>query len=182
MFTIRKGWHFSLPRRPSFFVSNVFAWGRFTEDTTYVLEGADQHDWNKLTGISFNPFKPNQNAIMVAWRYDVERNIFQIAPYFNANGNKILPKEEEIVDVKIAQNFAVFVSNHYVVMYLEERYRKFSCNVFKVPKELETTKGISFRVQPYFGGNKKSPTVIKLELLFKKNTIRQLLILKTMII
>ncbi len=76
---------FSLPRMPAFFVTKVSGNAMLTENTIYDLHNVDQYDWNKLTGISFNILRPDQNALMVAWRYNVTRQQFEIAPYYNVD-------------------------------------------------------------------------------------------------
>jgi hypothetical protein len=74
---------------------------------------------NKLTGISFNFLRPDQNALMVAWRYNVADNDFEIAPYYNVDLARILPNEStEVIKIPIGQTFD-FTVNYSGIIYLK---------------------------------------------------------------
>jgi len=147
--------HDSLPFTPKIWVNSVSGSAWFTVESKYDIGYPDQADWNKLCGISFNPIKPNQNAIMIAWRYNQNLKIFQIAPYFNVSGEILSPERyypNQIID---ATQFEMI---QFVINYDEIKYRIPDISskwvVTKVPSGLKTNKFTSFRVQPWFGGNR----------------------------
>jgi len=155
-FVIFKYIPFSFPRRPAFFVKTVTGSAMFTENSIYDLHSVDQYDWNKLTGISFNFLRPDKNALMVAWRYNVADNDFEIAPYFNVNLARILPNEQtEVIKVPIGQSF------DFTVDYSGITLTDGNQTVFKpIPADLPTNQLTAFRVQPWFGGTSQPPNTL----------------------
>lgn len=155
---------FSLPRWPRFFDKNVTGSAMFTEDSIYDLQSVDQYDWNKLTGISFNFLRPDKNALMVAWRYNVAENVFEIAPYYNVDLARILPDEQtEVIKVPIGQSF------DFAVDYSGITLTYGSETVFKgIPPNLPTNRWTAFRIQPWFGGTSLPPNRISLYLKFDR--------------
>lgn len=65
----------------------AYEW-QFTAESRYDLLGVDQQDWNKLTGISFNLFNSRKWSFMVAWRYDVAVDSFELTPYYHLESNR----------------------------------------------------------------------------------------------
>ena len=159
-FVIFKYIPFSFPRRPAFFVKTVTGSAMFTENSIYNLNSADQYDWNKLTGISFDFFRPDKNALMVAWRYNVADNDFEIAPYYNVDLARILPNEQtEVIKVPIGQSFNFTVDYSGITLTYGNQ------TVFKpIPADLPTNQLTAFRVQPWFGGTSLPPNTLSLYL------------------
>jgi len=159
-FVIFKYIPFSFPRRPAFFVKSVTGSAMFTENSIYDLHSVDQYDWNKLTGISFKFLRPDKNALMVAWRYNVAENVFEIAPYYNVDLARILPNENtEVIKVPIGQSF------DFTVDYSGITLTYGSQTVFKpIPADLPTNQLTAFRVQPWFGGTSLPPNTLSLYL------------------
>jgi hypothetical protein len=152
-YTIEKNRHFSLPRTPKFLVRKVEGTFSFT-NSVYNLVGDDQYDWNKLTGISFNPLQPDQNAIMIGWRWNKTTEKFEVGPYYNIDGSNVAPdhiftsfSENQKIKFKITYDTVIIGSIQY-----------------KVPDNLNTRYWSSFRIQPFFGGNKPAPETLILEL------------------
>ena len=62
----------------------------FHDNSRYDFKGdPDQKDWNKMIGIQFwrglkGLLNPNNNNIMIAWRYSVE-GYWEVAPFVNRN-------------------------------------------------------------------------------------------------
>lgn len=159
-FVIFKNIPFSFPRMPAFFVKNVTGSAMFTEKSIYDLQSVDQYDWNKLTGISFNLLRPDKNALMVAWRYNVAENVFEIAPYYNVDFARKLPNEPtEVIKVPIGQsfNFAIDYSG-ITLTYGNQTVTKF------IPADLPTNQLTAFRIQPWFGGTSLPPNTLSLYL------------------
>lgn len=155
---------FSFPRTPAFFVKNVTGSSMFTEKSVYDLQSVDQYDWNKLTGISFNLFHPDQNALMVAWRYNVADKDFEIAPYYNVDFARILPNEQpgpqsEVINVPIGQSFNFAVDYSGITLTYGNQ------TVFKpIPADLHPNQLTAFRIQPWFGGTSPPPNTLSLYL------------------
>lgn len=158
--TIFKNIPFSFPRKPAFFITHVSGDAMFTDNTVYDLHTSDQYDWNKLTGISFNILQPDQNALMVAWRYNVIAKNFEIAPYYNVDLARILPKEpQEVISVPIGEKFSFYVDYNGITL----RYG--SKTVFKpIPADLHPNQLTAFRVQTWFGGTSLPPNTLTLYL------------------
>jgi hypothetical protein len=164
-FVIFKNIPFSFPRTPAFFVKNVTGSAMFTDSSIYDLHSVDQYDWNKLTGISFNFFHPDQNALMVGWRYNVADNDFEIAPYYNVDFARILPNENpndpnnEVIKVPIGQSFNFAVDYSGITLTYGNQ------TVFKpIPADLPTNQLTAFRIQPWFGGTSLPPNRLSLYL------------------
>jgi hypothetical protein len=159
-FVIVKYLPFSFPRRPAFFVKTVTGSSMFTEKSIYDLQSADQYDWNKLTGISFNFLRPDKNALMVAWRYNVADDDFEIAPYYNVDLARILPDEQpEVIKVPIGESFDFTVDYSGITLTYGNQ------TVFKpIPADLPTNQLTAFRIQPWFGGPSLPPNTLSLYL------------------
>lgn len=159
-FVIFKWIPFSFPRKPAFFVKNVTGTAMFTEKSIYDLQSVDQYDWNKLTGISFNFFRPDKNALMVAWRYNVADNDFEIAPYYNVDLARILPAEPgEVIKVPIGETFSFTVDYSGITLTYGNQ------TIFKpIPTDLHPNQLTAFRIQPWFGGTSLPPNTLSLYL------------------
>ena len=98
--TIYKGTHFAIPNNFGYFITETVGTGTFTTNSAYDLKDDDQYDWNKFTGIAFTPLEPDRNSAMVGWRYNLNTQEFEIAPFYNADKKRILPNEAtEVISV-----------------------------------------------------------------------------------
>ncbi|MGI9164717.1 MAG: hypothetical protein ACR2JI_17615 [Mycobacterium sp.] len=159
--TIYKGTHFTIPNNFGFFVQNVSGSGTFTTNTTYDLGDSDQWDWNKLTGIAFTPLEPDRDSAMVGWRYNLETQLFEIAPFYNVNKVRILPNENplspgyEVISVPADQTFSYTVDYTGVTISYGDR------TVFKpFPQGLTPNVWTAARVSGWFGGNEAAPRTV----------------------
>ena len=97
-YTVREGEHFSKPRlyklkrNPS-----KVKWAiRFDSNCNYTIRdpdgqiGEDQKDWNKLCGVFFKvlSFNTRKESVMMGWRYNVEQNRVELAPYYHINAGR----------------------------------------------------------------------------------------------
>lgn len=154
----KKGEHSSSPILYKPWVRRLSGSIYFTEESKYNLGSVDQYDWNKVTGISFNPLKPNENAIMIAWRYNPSSDYFEVGPYFNIAGTNLAP-DTKFIKVRIGES---------VGFYLDYDYAQVTG---KIDVKTSTYFGkhpflTSFRIQPWFGGNMATPSLIKYHLNF----------------
>lgn len=159
--TIYKGTHFTIPNNFGFFIQRVSGSATFTPNTTYDLGDSDQWDWNKLTGIAFTPLEPDRDSVMVGWRYNLETQMFEIAPFYNVNKVRILPNENplspgyEVVSVPADQSFTYTVDYTGVTISYGDR------TVFKpYPEGLTPNVWTAARVSGWFGGNRAAPRTV----------------------
>ena len=138
---------------------------KFTEESIYIFDNKeDQEDWRKACGVSFNRLDNHELCAMVAYNYDVEEKLFNIAPYFHFNyskswigggGNykdkddkslglskncllKVKLNEEIFISLKIKNNILTYtfiIGDEKSIFYFD----------FK-------TKMLSWEIQPWFGG------------------------------
>lgn len=164
-FTIDKGDNFSNPRKPfsPFFKRELEGEFRFLDESRYNLKNTNQLDWNKLTGISFVDwsFKLNKNATLLAWRYDPAANIFEAAPYFNANYEKIFPNIHQIIRFS-PEDMGIYRIKHNWI-YIQNTNTKQEVMMTHPIK----TSHFTWRIQPHFGGDDVAPNEIKLQLGWK---------------
>lgn len=155
LITIFKGTNFSLPQRLWPWVKQVNGDATFTDKTVYDLNNVDQYDWNKLTGISFTPWRTDTDAIMVAWRYNVQTQEFEIGPYFNVATARIMPSPSEIISVPIGQTF------DFAVDYQGIKLTYGDTTVYKpTPADLHPNCLTAFRISSWFGGTSVAPKTI----------------------
>lgn len=50
----------------------------------------DQRDWNKLAGLTFHPFKRDQNAVLIGWRSNPQVGMLEVTAYSNINGGRYI--------------------------------------------------------------------------------------------
>ena len=160
-YTIKKGFHASTPFGFKPLIRSVQGNAYFDKAfASYELIPAnEQGDWNKLTGITFNPLVRNSNAIMIGWRYFEGK--FQFCPYFNYDGGKIIfPKPEEIITFK-GDSGNLYFSVDYNKIRIKSDQQEV---ITMVPSQVKPNYLTSSRVQPWFGGNMAAPKDIKIML------------------
>lgn len=159
---INKGSHFSLPWRPRFFLTRVSGHATFTSDSVYDLKNDDQYDWNKLAGITFTPLRPDTDAIMVAWRYNVATRMFEIGPYYNSDLARIMPTDSEIISVPSGHEFSFSVDYDGITLAYADRV------VYKpIPANLRPNVFTASRVNGWFGGTSVAPKTLSYYLTFQ---------------
>jgi hypothetical protein len=121
--------------------------------------GQDQEDHNKLFGIGYL-WSPHKDSARFGWRYDNKKNKFIISAYCYVNGQRIM------------ENLCEVVANHpyTMTMYVQQDYYRFMVEkesgdmlaVYSVP--FWHNKKISYPLGLYFGGNKKAPNQMTIEI------------------
>ena len=155
LITIYKGTHFAIPNSFGFFIREVTGTGTFTSDTTYDLKDSDQFDWNKFTGIAFTPLEPDRDSAMVGWRYNLTTEEFEIAPFYNVDKVRILPKPPDIISVPAGETFDYLVDYTGVTLTYGDQ------TVFKAyPEGLIPNVWTAARVSGWFGGNRVAPRTV----------------------
>lgn len=152
---IFKGTHFSLPRQTVLWVKKVTGHATFTENSIYDLNNVDQYDWNKLTGITFTPLRPDTDAIMVAWRYNLNSQMFEIGPYYNKDLARIMPTDDQIISVPLGEEFDFAVDYNGITLTYGDQ------TVYKpLPEGLVPNFWSSERISSWFGGTSVAPKTI----------------------
>lgn len=155
LITIYKGTNFSLPRQTQFLVEQVSGRATFTTNSIYDLKDEDQYDWNKLTGITFTPLRPDTDAIMVAWRYNVVTQMFEIGPYYNVDLARIMPTQSEVIAVPLGQEFLHSLDyNGITLTYGDQTVHK------PIPANLSPKVLTAVRINSWFGGTSVAPKTI----------------------
>ncbi|BBY66796.1 hypothetical protein MHEL_50390 [Mycolicibacterium helvum] len=150
-----KNTHLSVPLQMVFFVKQVAGNATFTENSVYDLHNVDQYDWNKLTGISFTFWRPDTDAIMVAWRYNVDTQMFEIGPYYNLDTARIMPTDDEIISVPVGEKFTFNVDYQGITLQYGDSV------VYKpIPEGLHPNQLSAFRINSWFGGTSRAPRTI----------------------
>ncbi|WP_319433806.1 hypothetical protein [Mycobacterium sp. RTGN5] len=150
-----KNTQLALPLQMVFFVKQVAGNATFTENTVYDLHNVDQYDWNKLTGISFTFWHPDDNAIMIAWRYNVDTQMFEIGPYYNMDFARIMPTDDEIISVPVDATFTFSADYHGITLQYGDTV------VYKpIPAGLHPNQLSAFRINSWFGGTSRAPRTI----------------------
>ncbi len=156
LITIYKGTHFAIPNSFGLFIQEVTGTGTFTANTVYDLKDEDQYDWNKFTGIAFTPLEPDRDSAMVGWRYNLVSQEFEIAPFYNVDKVRILPKDPaEVISVPADETFEFLVDYTGVTLTYGDE------TVFKpYPEGLVPNVWTAARVSGWFGGNEVAPRTV----------------------
>lgn len=153
--TVFKGWQWSFPPQYALFVNKVSGHATFTPDSAYDVQGVDQYDWLKLTGITFTPWRPDTDAIMVAWRYNLDTEMFEIGPYYNSDLARIMPTEDQIISVPPDGEFDFSLDYNGITLTYGDK------TVFKgLPESLHPSIWTAVRINGWFGGTSPAPRTI----------------------
>lgn len=154
--TIYQGTHFVIPGAPAIWITSDSGDATFTADSVYDLKDADQHDWNKLAGLTFTPLEPNRNAAMVVWRLNnVTDPFFEIGPFFNDNYAYVFPTEAQIIRVPAEATFSYYVDYTGITVSYGD------ISVYKpYPADLIPNFWTSARVFGWFGGSEVAPKTV----------------------
>lgn len=154
--TIYQGTHFVIPGTPALWVTSDSGDATFTADSRYDLKDADQHDWNKLSGLTFTPLEPNRNAAMVVWRLNnVTDDFFEVGPFFNDDYAYVFPTEQQIIRVPAGAAFSYYVDYTGITVSYGD------ITVYKpYPNDLIPNFWTSARVLGWFGGSEVAPATV----------------------
>jgi hypothetical protein len=145
-YTIFKGWHFSMPLLPRFYIKkNKFKWYAQLNNSCKYWIGEDQLDWNKLVGIS-NHLNPRKESIRFVWRYDKKKDVFEIGLY------------KELDEVFKSYSICTVKPNQIIELRLlfSKNFVKASVNNNSLTLPFLINNFV-WRLNPYFGGNRTSP-------------------------
>jgi hypothetical protein len=140
---------------------------RLGADARYVLRDkngkidVDQFDWLKLHGITFTPLRTMRNTAMIGWRYNVEKDSFDLNAYFHQNGERffndvcIRVGTNEVFETEIKLDYA---AKNITVSVITPRGRLTETRPYRVKRFPNRV----FFIHPFFGGTTKAPHKISL--------------------
>ena len=149
-----KNFHFFLPFIPIVYIGkDEYKWKAvFSNSCKYDHGNDDQLDWNKLVGVS-NTLNPRKDSIRFVWRYNKKSDLFEIGVYLEKDKKFVVT---QICEVKCDESIELSLKC-YKTYCLVETNKKIQMFDFK-------KKHISFRLNPYFGGNLPAPHPMNLKL------------------
>jgi hypothetical protein len=135
----------------------VFEW-TFSDDCIYTLDGNDQKDWNKLTGVSAHPFTNHNNSFMIAWRWS-PNGYWEIAPYLHDQNKVLYPEKDSTIP-----RLAVFPSQSFTTeMTILSDLKTINVVVVSPLGRIEYQYKFDAKfdkiryINAWFGGNRKAP-------------------------
>lgn len=134
------------------------------ESATYTLPGADQQDWNKGGGLSFNYFNHLKESAMWAWRWNPVTSKHEFAAYCHINSQRVIGKpfpSENPTEVAIAVGHTEKVVITLDIDYVYKLY-KYDFNGVRVTLPFSHNLKQSKEITANFGGNNPAPRKLTL--------------------
>lgn len=125
----------------------------------------DQHDWSKLSGITFTPWQPRKNTAMAGWRYNNVIDSIELTPYFHVNGVRIFNDDPHLT-IGVDEPFEHEIQLNYETKDITLTI-KTARGVLSETHTFTTFRNWLVLIHPYFGGNKRAPRRIKLKVHLK---------------
>ncbi len=140
------------------------------DNCEYNLESADNCDWNKLTGVSYDFLNNHNTALMASWRYD-QSDYFWVAPYYHFNSiaywantscsdwTQSFQVDEELTAVKVLPNekfktrITINENSGFVDILIQNTTTQESTYFILDVGDEKPKREIS----PWFGGNREAP-------------------------
>ena len=144
----------------------TYQW-EFSTSMRYNLGNGDQCDWNKLHGVSWQLLTNHEDALMVAWRWNIA-GYWEVAPYYHHEGNtywaggcnqpeamltdpeititKVYPGELFLTTLTLAKDgrASVEIRTNYSYTYFDHYFGIEADNKYR-------------EIGPWFGGNRTAP-------------------------
>lgn len=161
-YSVKKGRHFSFPRRIRFTkCPSKITWKViFDSNCNYILKNADgsvskdQKDWNKLCGIFYSLVNTRKNSVMMGWKYNVDEDLIDLAPYYHIDsGRDLFPPMLQVLrgeEVELTLDID-YTSKTYHWTMKKDGFTNTHSMQFTHSK-----KWCSY-INFYFGGNQRSP-------------------------
>lgn len=188
-FKIKKGRHYSTPLLAN--ATRYLSKSKAKDVQSYVFMlddsceycknnelGGDCKDWNKLLGMSFSPrWNARKNSVMLAWRHTSGSGL-EVQPYLH--GWKGVPQYEDYISFQIKKNVyylveisrdAIFLSQITDIIFDKET-GGYDYSIPELPiwhwsltnkKDFKSSKRFR-QINTWFGGNRKAPQNITIQL------------------
>lgn len=135
------------------------------EDAKYILPGADQKDWNKGGGKSYNFIDHLIDTIMWGWRWTPELDRFELCSYAHVDGQKVISPisegtryddKEVALRVKSGKRFFINITTDFTGKIYNV---SFSDGLVTNGTKTPFTHDLSWEkeITANFGGNQKAP-------------------------
>lgn len=132
----------------------------FSFDCKYDLGGDDQDDHNKLFGIGYF-IGIHQESARFGWRYDLQKNKFILSAYCYVNGQRITRDLCEIFATK--KYLLVLIAHHdFYEFSIVQWDNKYPLGSYTIPRWRQYK--WSYPLGLYFGGNRKAPQEMNIEI------------------
>jgi hypothetical protein len=163
----------------------------FDESCRYIFGKGDQHDWNKGGGLSFDLFTNHKDSVRWVWRYQPATDRIELTSYvYRTNEDSSVEKIVGLnsnLDDKVSREATTTVSfGEKITIEIEISYDKKEYKIFFIKDFISNnttpTNVFTFNTVPfthnktisrnsglYFGGNKKSPKKMKINIKKRKN-------------
>ena len=177
-YTMKKGRHHAdklLKNRLLWHIKTLHWYNRFDTSARYIIKNSegtiheDQHDWSKLSGMTFTPWQPRRNTAMAGWRYNNVTDSIELTPYFHVNGLRIF-KDDPHLTIAVNEPFEHEVYLNYETKEITVTIRTHRAELSET-HEFTTFRKWLVQIHPYFGGNKRAPRTIKLRV--KRETLKR---------
>lgn len=130
----------------------------FTDSCRYILDGSDQHDWNKLFGICFGWRGIHKNSARFVWRYNVATDRIDVATYYYIDGNREFEKVASL-PLDTEAKFEIERDGNHVSFYIDDEFMDYN-DAFKTERCM-----LTFGCGLYFGGNRRAPQDIIIKII-----------------
>ena len=154
IFNIPEGSHASVTTIKAYNRHSLSFAFRFDESAEYLFNDADQFDMNKLLGFKYG-LDPHKNSARFGWRWDDDNKYIVISAYTYSNGTRSIFEMGHCFIGQISS--AEMRSTDQEVTFIFQGVEHI------VPLQDSKQRYYMF---PYFGGNKKAPHNIQIELWF----------------
>jgi hypothetical protein len=164
IYFIPKNWHNSI-RLPSLKRGHSLSKKVILDNTCkYKFDTVDDLDWNKLIGYTFNFSGVHRNSLRIGWRYNSLKDIFELSVYYYLNGVKYFNMNPQF-EVGSDKMFHVKFVPNYTERYIDVLIDNKTIYNLPIPENIKfSKKSWGWKLFPYFGGNRKSPHLMRVEI------------------
>ena len=141
----------------------------FSPACRYALPGADQDDWNKGGGVSFDLFTNHTDSVMWSWRYNPVTDNIELGMYCHVDGKRVIVKahkSEAMQTVKIGEAVRIRLT---IARNLKAYGMEFNTatNAAGASVPFTHSKKTARTIGAWFGGNNPAPHTMNIYILRK---------------
>lgn len=128
----------------------------FTSSCRYRLDGADQHDWNKLFGFCYGIDGIHKNSARLVWRYNIAKDRIEIASYCYVEGTRCVTRLASL-RLNIPIKMEIVRHGSMVSFYIDDEF-------YDLEERFPKNRLLTFGCGLYFGGNRTAPQDITIKM------------------